>query len=88
MAWTIERGHSIFRVTAQGKLIATVGGAPYTEDDAKHATLIAAAPELVEALKAMLLHSCVADTAAEDKFDEDHLAERLARAALSKAGVS
>lgn len=86
MAWTIERGHSIFRVTAQGKLIATVGGAPYTEDDAKHATLIAAAPELVEALKAL------ADAArsACDATRHPALTEALsdADAALSKAGVS
>lgn len=38
--------------------------------------------ELVKALKAMLAHSCVADSAAEDKDEEDHAAERLARAAL------
>ena len=35
------------------------------------------------ALKGMLDHSCVADTAAEDKDEEDHAAERAARAALS-----
>jgi hypothetical protein len=41
--------------------------------------------KLVEALEAMLRHSCVADSAGEDKFPEDHAAERDARAALALA---
>lgn len=41
--------------------------------------------ELLGALKAMLQHSCVADAAPEDKFPEDHAAERLARTAIAKA---
>ena len=36
------------------------------------------------ALKGMLAHSCVADTAGEDKDAEDHAAERAARSALSQ----
>lgn len=40
---------------------------------------------LTTALRAMLQHSCVADTAAEDKDIEDHDAERIARAALEQA---
>lgn len=36
-----------------------------------------------EALKAMLSHSCVADSAPEDKFAEDHDAERSARRAIT-----
>lgn len=41
--------------------------------------------DLLEALKAMLAHSCVADAHPEDKDPADHAAERLARAALTKA---
>jgi len=41
--------------------------------------------DLLEALKLMLLHSCVADSAAEDKFPEDHAAESAARAAIDRA---
>lgn len=50
-----------------------------------NARLIAAAPDLLKALKLMLLHSCVADAAPEDKDDDDHLAERLAYRAIAKA---
>lgn len=50
-----------------------------------NARLIAAAPKLLAALQAMLNHSCVADSAAEDKDEEDHAAERLARAAVAEA---
>lgn len=49
------------------------------------ARLIAAAPDLLKALKLMFLHSCVADAAPEDKDDDDHLAERLAYRAIAKA---
>jgi hypothetical protein len=34
------------------------------------------------ALRVMLAHSCVSDAAPDDKFEEDHAAERMARAAL------
>ena len=49
------------------------------------ARLIAAAPDLLEALKAMLAHSCVADADPEDKDPEDHDAERKALVAIAKA---
>lgn len=40
---------------------------------------------LLNALQAMLKHSCVADVEAADKDPEDHKAERLARAAIALA---
>ena len=49
------------------------------------AALIVAAPDLLEALRRMLAHSCVADSAAEDKCQEDHAAESAARSAIAKA---
>ena len=39
-----------------------------------------------EALSGMLLHSCVADSAPEDKFPEDHEAERAARRVIEGLG--
>lgn len=50
-----------------------------------NARLIAAAPDLLEALKAMLAHSCVADADPEDKDPEDLDAERKALVAIAKA---
>lgn len=50
-----------------------------------NACLMASAPELLDALKAMLAHSCVADADPNDKDAEDHDAERMARAAIKKA---
>lgn len=47
--------------------------------------IISTQAKMLGALKAMVLHSCVADAAPEDKFEEDHLAERLAYAAIAKA---
>lgn len=47
--------------------------------------LIAAAPELYEALEAMMRHSCVAEAALEDKHEGDHEAEALALQAMAKA---
>lgn len=40
--------------------------------------------ELEAALRGMLAHSCVSDTAPEDKDADDHAVERLARAVLAK----
>ena len=48
----------------------------------KHSTLQFELQMAREALEAMLAHSCVADTDADDKCEEDHAAERKARAAL------
>ena len=39
--------------------------------------------EVVEALRGMLAHSCVADAGGDMKTEEDHEAERRARAALA-----
>ena len=50
-----------------------------------NARLIAAAPALYEALQGMMRHSCVADSAPEDKDGEDHIAESKALAALKQA---
>ena len=47
--------------------------------------LIAAAPDLLAALRRMLAHSCVADAGADMKRAEDHEAEREAYAAIAKA---
>lgn len=41
--------------------------------------------DCLDALKGMLRHSCVADAHPEDKDSEDHVAERTARHAISKA---
>lgn len=41
------------------------------------------AKEVVEALRGMLAHSCVADAGGDMKTEEDHEAERRARAALA-----
>lgn len=46
--------------------------------------LIAAAPDLLAALKLLLGHSGL-DIDAQDKDPEDHAAERVARAAIAKA---
>jgi len=58
--------------------------------DDSHAKEIAARDariaRLEEAVRAMLAHSCVADAHPEDKFPEDHEAERKARAALQDGG--
>lgn len=53
-----------------------------TKEDAN---IIAAAPDLYEALEGMLRHSCVADAVADMKDAEDHAFERIARSALAKA---
>ena len=53
-------------------------------DPATILSLLDTAAALRTALDAMLRHSCVADSAPEDKDAEDHEAERMARAALAK----
>lgn len=55
------------------------------DETVANANIMAAAPDLLEALKGMLAHSCVADSAAEDKDPEDHAAESAARRAIAKA---
>lgn len=49
--------------------------------------LIAAAPDLLEALKGLLEHACIADAAPEDVDEEDRARERAARKAITKAGA-
>lgn len=67
-------------------LIATVEIDNTTSEQCQaDARLIAAAPSLLAALYGMLAHSCVADAGADMKDDEDHAAERAARAAIAKA---
>ena len=51
---------------------------------AENAALKARVAELGAALAGMLSHSCVADAGADMKCEEDHTAERKARAALEK----
>ena len=79
-------GQGIFILPADASndetAVAVVIGRPERRENA---ALIAAAPEMLYALKAMLRHSCVADSAAEDKDPDDHSAERLARQAVAKA---
>ena len=52
---------------------------------AENAALKARVAELGAALAGMLSHSCVADAGADMKCEEDHTAERKARAALEKS---
>lgn len=54
-------------------------------DALANARLIAAAPDLLEALKGLLNHTGVAEAAPEDKDGEDHIAEGRALAAILKA---
>lgn len=49
-----------------------------------NARLVAAAPKLLAAVKGLLAHSCIADSASEDKDIEDHAAERAARSAIAE----
>lgn len=86
--------HSYFadangKTTAQGiEEIKDFSGAQWLRaNDAEARTTKAEAlvAEAVTAMQAMLTHSCVSDIPAEDKFDEDHEAERAARAFIEKA---
>lgn len=70
---------------ANNKPVALISCRHGVERDA-NAALIAAAPDLLAALKGLMAHSHIADSAAEDKDAEDHDAERAARAAIAKAG--
>jgi hypothetical protein len=61
------------------------GRRPTPEERGPNARLIAAAPELYEALAELLKHAGIADAAAEDIDGEDHARESAARRALAKA---
>lgn len=55
------------------------------ENNPANAHLIAAAPELLAALKGLLTHCGIADAAPEDKDGEDHALESAARVAIRRA---
>lgn len=79
--WVVFVCDGVFTVLPAGR-----GGEIATKIKNGHdADLIAAAPKMFEAITLMLAHSCVADSAAEDKDPADHEAERLARAAIAQA---
>jgi len=57
-SWEVDPGHSVVHVTdADGRRICAVGNGPYWQpygqQDLDHARLIAAAPDMLAALKAM-----------------------------------
>lgn len=65
--------------------MATPGSHGDPKKIAADAKLIAAAPDLLAALKGLLCHAGIADVASEDKDAEDHALERAARMAITEA---
>lgn len=64
-------------------IVCQVSNPDWNRDEA-NARLIAAAPELLAALRALLDCPDIADN--DHKDEETHAAERMARAAITKAG--
>lgn len=60
-------------------------GVASKEEALANAVLIAAAPDLLAALEAMLATPEIADCDPRDKDEETRVAERMARAAIAKA---
>ena len=95
-AWSVrDRGYSLQIICARTKRLSFrladlhwwsgKQNLPSKAEAVANAKLMAAAPDLLEALEAVLMCPSIHDVYGEDKDEETHAAERLARAAIKKA---